>query len=674
VRLFSFGARLVATVLATALVAFTLFVAGTIVRLDRSLDRQAEQLTRLSEQKLAQRLDGKARLARARVEALMVSSARALEGIAQRSDVSRAVVGGNVVDISVVLGHAARNAGLDRILVVDPQLRVIGADEGVVELVLANGALRDAEAFAREVKPLLEENDRRHPQGLRLATALDQRTGDALVLAPAPLGFLFMEPIFDDFGDVLAALIAVRTVKQVEDALVEFAQLEGDGVLVMSGAEVISSAGAEGGPTGLRAIEGRSLASTNDGRYWARCVPYRDQWQVCGLARTQELTALRDEMARIGEHEGKSLAAWLVVAASVSIAVFGFITTLMAQRITRPLVQIAEAVRAVARGDWKAMVACPDRRDEIGEIARAVIVLQHSLEERDRLRADIANAESVSRRREALEEAIRRFDRTMRSGLLSVSECVEAIDETVQELARTSAVAEGEAAEAAFVSDNVGRHVAAVLSVTEGLSRSLAETADEVRATAGNIRSSRDVIASPAAPGPATDAAQEILGLLSDLARKANVAALNAAIQVARAPGSPDSFAVVADDLRALADGLAAAEGIVSRRLAGQRSGDGPGASASEDILVALGSVEASAAAILATLETQDAQTGRIAQGMSDAANGMTNVTSSIDRLRYTIEQARDASSQVVRKATDMADEARRLDTTVKGFLREVAA
>ena len=145
-------------------------------------------------------------------------------------------------------------------------------------------------------------------------------------------------------------------------------------------------------------------------------------------------------------------------------------------------------------------------------------------------------------------------------------------------------------------------------------------------------------------------------------------------IQAAKAPGSPDSFALVADDVRTLADRLSATEAIVSRRLAGLRSAGGPGANVSEGILEALTSVEESAAAILATLEIQDAQTGRIAQGMSDAATGMTNVTSSIDRLRYTIEQARDASSQVVRKATDMADEARRLDTTVKGFLREVAA
>ena len=144
-----------------------------------------------------------------------------------------------------------------------------------------------------------------------------------------------------------------------------------------------------------------------------------------------------------------ALALWLIVAAIVSLLTFAGIMLLLSQRISRPLMQITEAVRAVARGDWKSEVSGVERVDEVGDIARAVIVLQRSLEERDRLRSDVAHAESVKKRREALEDAIRRFDRIMRSVLLSVSNSVETMDETARELARVSAVAEGEAVEAA---------------------------------------------------------------------------------------------------------------------------------------------------------------------------------------------------------------------------------
>jgi len=73
-------------------------------------------------------------------------------------------------------------------------------------------------------------------------------------------------------------------------------------------------------------------------------------------------------------------------------------------------------------------------------------------------------------------------------------------------------------------------------------------------------------------------------------------------------------------------------------------------------------------------MERQDAVTREIAESMTAAAHGTINVSSSVERLKATIEDARGASVKVVTKATDMADEAHRLDSTVKSFLREVTA
>ena len=57
-RLSSLSTRLIIAVVATATVAFAASFGLTIVRLDQGLERQAEQLSKLSEEKLGQRLDG----------------------------------------------------------------------------------------------------------------------------------------------------------------------------------------------------------------------------------------------------------------------------------------------------------------------------------------------------------------------------------------------------------------------------------------------------------------------------------------------------------------------------------------------------------------------------------------------------------------------------------------
>jgi methyl-accepting chemotaxis protein len=676
-RLSSLSTRLIIAVVATAAVAFAVSFGLTIVRLDQGLERQAEQLSRLSEEKLAQRLSGEARLAGARVGMLFDATGARLESIALRADVVKAISSANVVAISELLGRAAEAADIDGILVVDTKLRVFGAHSDKVDIIGTDRALQES-PFAPDLRAILTDNDRKHPRVLHRAVALDENAAEALsARGKSSLTFVVAQPIFDDFGDVFAALIGHRSLRPHEAILEEFTQLEGAGVAVIAGDESISLAGIAGGAVSLTNVPDSSLLRSLDGRFWSRCDAIFDQWRVCALAPVGELHVLRDELVRIGEMEGRSLAVWLIVTAVVSILIFAGIMLVVSQRISRPLVKITEAVRAVARGDWKSEVTGVKRADEVGDIARAVIVLQRSLQERDRLRSDVAHAESVKKRREALEDAIRRFDRIMRSVLLSVSNSVETMDETARELARVSAVAEGEAVEAAFVSENTVSNVSSVRSATERLSAAISETVD-------GIRQASDVIAMSSADAQSASASAEglartsgeidaIMRAIAEIAAQTNALALNATVQVSRAAGT-GNFSAVVSDIKALAGRIANANGDITQRLANIRSATGDTVGSVRAIVQKLDVVLHQTRAIALAMERQDAVTREIAVSMTAAANGSVNVSSSVERLKATIEDARGASMKVVTKATDMADEAHRLDSTVKSFLREVTA
>ena len=674
-RLSSLSTRLIIAVVAIASVAFAASFGLTIVRLDQGLERQAQQLSRLSEEKLGQRLDGEARLAGARVTAMFSSTATRLESIAQRADVAKAISSANVVPIYELLGRAAQAADIDGILVVDTKLRVFGAHSDKTDIVTANRALQES-AFAQDIRGILTDNDRKRPRVLRRVIELDEHAAQAIgARETAPMAFLVVEPIFDDFGDVFAALVAHRSLKPREATLEEFSELEGAGLVVLAGEKSVSIAGVGVSSLAVSAAPDSSLLRSTDGQFWSRCDAIFNQWRVCALAPIGELHALRNELVRIGEAEGRSLALWLIAAAIVSVLTFAGIMLLLSQRISRPLMQITEAVRAVARGDWKSEVTGVARVDEVGDIARAVIVLQRSLEERDRLRSDVAHAESVKKRREALEDAIRRFDRIMRSVLLSVSNSVETMDETARELARVSAVAEGEAVEAAFVSENTVSNVSSVRSATERLSAAISETVDGIRQAADVIALSSNAAqsASASAEGLArtTGEIDAVMRAIADIAAQTNALALNATVQASRAGGN---FAAVVSDIKTLASRIAGANEDIARRLATIRGATGDTVGSVRSIVQKLDIVLHQTRAIALAMERQDAVTREIAESMSAAANGSVNVSSSVERLKATIEDARGASMKVVTKATDMADEAHRLDSTVKSFLREVTA
>ena len=665
-------------VLVTATIAFSSSTALTLLRLDQGLARQAEQLGRLSESKLSEELNGQAKLLRVRVEALFNTVGRRLESMAQQADVARAISSGNVVEITELVGRAARTGDIDGVLVVDSKLRVFGADRYHVDIVAANRALL-SHPLGKEIVPILEHNDRKRPRILKKAVAITSDMVGAIgANGTAPLAVLFVEPIFDDFGDVFAALIGHRTLKAQEAVLQEFSELEGAGVLVLANGQPISSAGIMDASVTLAPSQGSSLLRTSDGEYWSQCADVYSDWRICSLARTSELHTLRDEMVRIGEMEGAALVRWLFGAALVSLVVFGVIMLWTSRRITRPLARITEAVIGVARGDWKTEVSGANRRDEVGDIARAVVVLQRSLEERDRLRSDALFAETVSKRRETLEDAIRRFDRLMRSMLLSVSDCVETMDETARELARMSSVAEGEAAEAAFVSQNTVSNVSTVRSATEHLSASISETASRLKETAEAITATNTVARSAALTAEGlidtTADIDNVVRAVGQIAAQINTVALNATIHASRAGEAGGNFSAVVADMRQLADQIAKENAVVAERMSRMRGANGEAATAVRGVGQRLDMLLRQTMTVTLAMERQDAVTRQIVDGMAAAANGSVNVSTSVSRLKTTIEEAREASMKVVSKAAEMADEAHRLDSTVKSFLREVTA
>jgi methyl-accepting chemotaxis protein len=484
-----------------------------------------------------------------------------------------------------------------------------------------------------------------------------------------------VEPMFDDFGDVFAALIAYRALRPTETILSEFSRLEGAGLMVLDGDRPISSAGIANPAVTMTSVEDSTLLRTSDANYWSRCTGVFERWRMCALTPVNELHVLRDQLVRVGEMEGRSLATWLIVVAAFSLVSFAVITLLASRRISRPLARITEAVRAVARGDWKSDVPGADRKDEVGDIARAVLVLERSLQERDRLRSDVAQAESVKKRREALEDAIRRFDRTMRAVLLSVSDTVETMDETARDLARTSAVAEGEAAETAFVSEHTVSNVAILRSATERLSASITETVDRIRQATDAIGASSSVAQSAFAKAEhlarSSRDVDAVVRTVEEIAAQINALALNATLHAAR---GGDGFGIVVADIKNLAERIAKANDEVARRMSTIRGATDETAGSVRTVAQKLDMVLQQTRTIALAVERQDAVTREIAENMSAAASGTLDVSSSVDRLKATIEEARGTSMKVVTKATDMADQAHRLDSTVKSFLREVTA
>ncbi|MBV9516625.1 MAG: EAL domain-containing protein [Hyphomicrobiales bacterium] len=359
----SIAMRLVLVVLVTGVLGFGMIGGLTALRLKEQLGQQADALGQLSEEQLAHRLDGEAYLARARLEELSAATATGLRQLAERSDVAKAVGSANDVTIRELLSAVAKTAGFERLIAFDDQGRVLGAN-AALDLLALNVALQGTE-IAADLRPLLQDNERAHRRGYQDTLALEPGLMRSLRLPVRPtLAHIAAEPVFDDFGDFVGALIAIRPLNRSELTLEKFTSLADAGVVIVQGEEILSSSGPHGVTFRATQARGTGLIRSDDGDFVARCVDYQAATKVCTFTNATAVSTTRDQMVRIGANETHTLMRQFLVSAALALSALVISLLLVVRHTTKGLSTLASAAQEIASGNLEV----PFRAMGVGEV------------------------------------------------------------------------------------------------------------------------------------------------------------------------------------------------------------------------------------------------------------------------------------------------------------------
>ncbi|WP_273808465.1 MULTISPECIES: methyl-accepting chemotaxis protein [unclassified Pseudomonas] len=363
------------------------------------------------------------------------------------------------------------------------------------------------------------------------------------------------------------------------------------------------------------------------------------------------------DVARNGEDTNYRVTLALIIGALIAgscALVLGFVVTRM---ITRPLHQSVLSASRIAQGDLTHTIVSTSQ-DETGELLKALSDMQGSLRTTVQQIADASHqlasaAEELSAVTEDSTQGLVRQNDEIQQAATAVNQMTAAVEEVARNAVSTSQVSNETASEASKGQYQVQQAVSAMTTMSSDITQST----QQVETLASQIH---DIT--------------KVLGVIREIAEQTNLLALNAAIEAARAGEQGRGFAVVADEVRALAHRTQSSTSEIETMITQVRS-------AADDAVLSMAKSKSMAHNTQELATEAGLALGRINHGVSQinernmviasAAEEQAQVAREVDRNLTNIQ---DLSTQTATGANQTSSSSQELSRLATSFARTVAA
>ena len=400
---------------------------------------------------------------------------------------------------------------------------------------------------------------------------------------------------------------------------------------------------------------------------------------ILRLANAVGEAANQEAAKEAANSSSKLLIAGLIFLGCIALAFVSF--WIAFSRILRPLAALTTAMGELAKGNFSVVLPGLDRKDEMGDMARAVETFKVKAEQkaRDEAEAKMQQDQLAAQQRKAdMHRLADGFEAAVGAVIQTVSSAATQLEDSATALTKTAEQTHQLSSAVAAASEEATVNVQSVASASEEMAASVNEISRQVQ-EASRIANDAAQKAHSAdqrinSLSQASAKIGDVVELINTIASQTNLLALNATIEAARAGEAGRGFAVVASEVKALAEQTAKATAEIGQQITSIQSATDDSVDNVKEIGIVIGKIAEISATIASAVEEQASATQEISRNVQQAAAGTSEVSSNIIEVSNGASVTGSASTQALAAAKSLSGDTGRLKQEVEKFLATVRA
>jgi len=411
-----------------------------------------------------------------------------------------------------------------------------------------------------------------------------------------------------------------------------------------------------------------------------------DEWFAVATQRINLMKEVEDKTAVAIEETTKELIdkadgeiMSIIVINALVVLAFATVGLLGALPLAKRIGKFVDDLKQLAAGDRHVVLTTDERKDDIGDMNRALVTFRDSIleaerEQQARMEQEAAAAEEKV---EALKRLADSVEGELQTTVATISGNGDALRTRSQELSQISEDASAEREAVATAAQQATANAEAVAGLLNEVNMSLQSVVSQVTETRSAAdRAQETTSGTHEVVSKLQSAAGEVgsvINLISEIAEQTNLLALNATIEAARAGDAGKGFAVVASEVKSLATQTQRSVSEITTHVNLMQETTNEVVDAMSRITEVIEQINSAAAQIDGAVQQQRESTAEIAANAQRSTDGSLEVSQRIGEIATSLARVDDVAASLANVSGVLKDDIDGLQNTVRRIVRTSA-